>query len=58
MKSEISLLKTFDHPNIVKYHQTDICEDRTGVEIVLEFMAGGSLRGILDIFGKIDEKLA
>ena len=51
------MLKTLDHPNIVKYHQTDICDEGTGVEIVLEFMAGGSLRGILDIFGKLDERL-
>ena len=57
LKSEISLLKSLDHPHIVKYLQTDICADKSGVEIVLEFMSGGSLRNILDIFGILEEKL-
>ena len=51
------MLKTLDHPNIVRYLQTDICTDKSGVEIVLEFMPGGSLRTILDKFGKLDEKV-
>lgn len=57
LKVEISLLKTLDHPNVVKYMQTDVCSDKSGVDIVLEYMPGGSLRSLLDKFGKFEERL-
>jgi serine/threonine protein kinase len=51
------LLKALQHPNVVSYLQTDIAADRNGVEIVLEYMPGGSLRSLLDKYGKFDENL-
>jgi serine/threonine protein kinase len=39
-----------NHPNIVKYIQTDVCPDKSGVDIILEYMPGGSLRSLLDNF--------
>ena len=50
LMSEISLMKRLDHSNIVKYIQTDKCKDGKGIEICLEFMAGGSLRALIDSF--------
>jgi len=29
------MLKTLNHPNIVRYYQTDLSKDGTGVDIVL-----------------------
>lgn len=57
IKQEIMLLKSLCHPNIVSYLQTDVSADKSEVEIVLEYMPGGSLRSLLDKFGKFDENL-
>jgi len=38
------MLKALNHPNIVRYYYTDISEDGKGVDIVLEFVPGGSIR--------------
>ena len=38
------MLKALNHPNIVKYYSTDISEDGKGVDIILEFVPGGSIR--------------
>lgn len=57
IKHEISMLKALDHPNIVKYYYTDISEDGQGVDIVLEFVPGGSIRSLLDKFEAFDERL-
>lgn len=34
-----------------------MAQDKTEVDIVMEYMPGGSLRGLLDKFGKFDENL-
>lgn len=38
------MLQTLQHPNIVKYYYTDVSEDGMGVDIILEFVPGGSIR--------------
>jgi hypothetical protein len=38
------MLKTLSHPNIVKYFQTGMSPDGRGVDIILEFVPGGSIR--------------
>lgn len=57
MKKEIGILKKLDHPNIIKYFDFQLTEDLTGVDIILEFVSGGSLRSCLNKFGQFDEKL-
>jgi serine/threonine protein kinase len=44
IKHEIKMLKALHHPNIVRYYYTDISDDGKGVDIVLEFVPGGSIR--------------
>jgi serine/threonine protein kinase len=55
LKSEISLLKKLSHKNIVKYKFTEIHEDMTAVDIVLEYIPGGSLRNLLNKITRLEE---
>ncbi len=50
-------MRDLEHPNIVKYIYTDISEDKDGVDILLEYVPGGSIRSLLDKFGVLDEKI-
>jgi serine/threonine protein kinase len=56
-EQEISLLKRFDHPCIVKYlgcnkeMEADICN----VQIFMEYMPGGSLSSLLKQYGPLEE---
>ncbi|OMJ85293.1 hypothetical protein SteCoe_13384 [Stentor coeruleus] len=54
MKKEISFLKLLDHPNIVHYHQTDMSEDMKSIDVLLEFVPGGSLKTILIKYGALE----
>lgn len=51
------MLKNLDHPNIVRYFYTDISDDRKGVDIILEFVPGGSIKSLLDKYEAFDERL-
>lgn len=57
LKEEIEILKKISHQNIVKYFYTDICQDNSSVDIVFEYVSGGSISSMLNKFGKFDEKL-
>jgi serine/threonine protein kinase len=54
-ESEIDLLKSLDHPNIVKYIGTELTP--THLHIVLEFAENGSLADIIKRFGNLTETL-
>ena len=47
MQKEVSLLKNLDHSNIVKYYQTDLAADMASIDVLLEFVPGGSLKSLL-----------
>ena len=51
------MLKALNHPNIVKYYQTDLSPDGSGVDIILELVPGGSIRQLLDKYHAFDERL-
>jgi serine/threonine protein kinase len=57
LKKEIDLLRSLNHVNIVKYYLFNICEDLSGVDIVLEYVPGGSIRNLLSKFGSFDENM-
>lgn len=50
---EISLLRTLDHPNIVRYLGSRILQHGI-IVIFTEWVAGGSIRTILDRFGPLN----
>ncbi|PFX25973.1 Mitogen-activated protein kinase kinase kinase 19 [Stylophora pistillata] len=53
LQEEVSLLKSLQHKNIVKYIGT--CLDGGVVNIFMEFVPGGSIASILARFGCLDE---
>lgn len=58
MKSEIRILKELRHNNIVGYIGTNLLENMKGAGIVMEYMAGGSIKNLLNQFGKLDENIS
>jgi serine/threonine protein kinase len=55
LKHEIKLLRQLQHKNIVKYMYSDVCSDKTGIDIILEYVPGGSIRNLLNKFSRFDE---
>ncbi|CAA7027564.1 unnamed protein product [Microthlaspi erraticum] len=53
LEEEVKLLKNHSHPNIVRYLGT-VREDET-LNILLEFVPGGSLSSVLEQFGPLPE---
>jgi serine/threonine protein kinase len=72
IREEIMLLKQLNHKNIVKYYFTELTEDMTGkrevqrslmsldvgVDIILEYLPGGSIKSLISRFGRLDEGVA
>ena len=55
LESEVEVLKTFNHPNIVRYLGTERSPD--ALNIFLEYAAGGSVASMLSKFGPFEETL-
>ena len=52
------MLWNLNHVNIVKYYFSNISqENENSIDIVFEYVSGGSLRQLLDKFQTFDEKL-
>ena len=57
LNSEINLLKSLRHTNIIKYYQTDTNNDTKSVNILLEYITGGSLKDLLAKYNCFSEKI-
>ncbi|CAE7361829.1 NPK1 [Symbiodinium sp. KB8] len=55
LQNEVDTLKAMNHPNIVRYIGTERSEDT--LSIFLEYVRGGSIRGLLERFGRLDESI-
>jgi serine/threonine protein kinase len=55
LKREVLLLRSLEHPNIVQYYQTDISSDHDSIDVVLEFVPGGSLKSLLHKYVRFEE---
>lgn len=58
LKHEISMLQSLSHPNIIHYIYTEIDPKFTGVNILMEYVPGGSLRHLLNKLGRFEESMA
>jgi serine/threonine protein kinase len=57
LKREITLMRLLEHPNIVRYYQTDVSPTNDSINVVLEYVPGGSLKSILQKYSKLDESV-
>lgn len=57
LKKEIILLSRLDHPNIVKYYQTDFDNENLLVNVVMELVPGGSLKRIVYKYKGLEETI-
>ena len=57
LKLEISMLKELSHKNIVRYIHTEINPEKTAVDIIMEYVSGGSLREMLKKFHQLTENM-
>ena len=48
------MLRRLDHENIVKYYQTDLSPDYYTIDILLEFVSGGSLKHLLQKYHPLE----
>ncbi|CAH8368538.1 unnamed protein product [Eruca vesicaria subsp. sativa] len=53
---EISILRTIDHPNIIRLHESIETGDR--IFLVLEYCSGGDLAEYINLHGKVSEPVA
>ncbi|KAF3526291.1 hypothetical protein F2Q69_00049718 [Brassica cretica] len=53
---EISILRTIDHPNIIRLHEAIETGDR--IFLVLEYCSGGDLAEYITLHGKVSEPVA
>ena len=47
MRKEIRLLNELNHKNIVRYYQTDLANDAESIDVLIEYVPGGSLKQVL-----------
>ncbi|CAG9316540.1 unnamed protein product [Blepharisma stoltei] len=57
MKKEVSLLRDLNHKNIIKYYQTELSEDLNCIDVMLEYIPGGSLKQILQKYHHLEETI-
>jgi serine/threonine protein kinase len=57
LRKEIEVMKSLDHPNVVRYLQTtkDAVKDGFSVSIIMEYAAGGSISRQLREFGPLED---
>lgn len=56
LENEINILRSFSHPNIVKYIGTELSSSNC-LCIFLEYIPGGSVKTLIDKFGPLSENI-
>ena len=56
LENEINLLKTLEHPNIVRYLGTEVTVHF--LTIFLEYVPGGSVKSLIEKFGALEEPVS
>ena len=55
LENEVQTMRGLSHPNIVRYLGVD--SQKNTLAIFLEYVSGGSLRSLLDRFGRLEERV-
>ena len=55
LKREVALLRRLDHPNVVKYYQTDLSQDMNSVDVLMEYVPGGSIKKVIQRYKRLEE---
>jgi serine/threonine protein kinase len=57
IKRELLILRSLDHPNIVKYFQVDVSQEDSSVDIITEYVPSGSLFALLEKYKGLSESV-
>ena len=57
MKKEIRLLTDLEHPNVVRYYQTDLDQKTGQITLLLQYIQGGSLKSLLKKYERLEEPI-
>lgn len=57
LRNEVQLLKSLEHPNILKYYQSELTQDQTCVNIIQEYVPSGSISNLIEKYEKIEEAI-
>ena len=55
IKHELSILKSLNHPNVVKYFQVDYNDQTNTVDILMEYVPSGSMNALLAKYARFSE---
>lgn len=57
IQKEVNILKTLNHPNIIKYYQTDLDIHNNEISIIIEYASNGNLQTFASEFKPLSHKV-
>lgn len=57
IQKEVNILKALEHPNIIKYYQTDLDIENTEINIIIEYASKGNLQSFVSEFKPLSNKI-
>lgn len=57
IKRELMILKSLDHPNIVKYFQVDFNQEENSIDLITEYVPSGSMFMLLEKYKGLSESV-
>ncbi|CAG9324653.1 unnamed protein product [Blepharisma stoltei] len=57
IRNQYQIIKELDHPNILKYYQSELSNDQKMINIIQEFIPSGSIANLIQKYEKIEESI-
>ncbi|OMJ75863.1 hypothetical protein SteCoe_24882 [Stentor coeruleus] len=57
IQKEVNILKSLEHPNIIKYYQTDLDIESNEINIIIEYASKGNLQSFVSEFKPLSNKI-